>query len=533
MISLEELILRKREILDEQLSRLAAEESLHEFVKQAWHVTEPKTKFVDGWHIRAICEHLEAVTRGDIKSLIINVPPRTCKSTIVSVMWPAWMWVNDPHRRLLCAANSHSLSFRDSLKCRDLIDSEWYQRRWGDKVKILRYGAEKFENSKFGYRQATSVGSKIVGKGGDILIADDLNDTTEALSDLIRGNTNRWYSTSFSNRLDDIKTGGIVIIMQRCHEEDVTGYILSSPQAKYYVHLMLPMRFEAKRKCVTVALPGTDGKPWEDPRKNDGDLLWPARFGEEECKLREINYNSAYSVAGQEQQRPAPEEGGLIKANWFQKWKKPKPPEKFHFIIQSWDTALEESEMSDYSVCTTWGIFDNDEGIKNMLLLGLYQARLGAPDLRDRAKRLYADYRDNTDIKIIPDGKHIPDMVLIEKKGSGHGLLQEMRRAGIKAYEYIPDKDKIYKVNLASFYIKSGIIYLPYEEPNYTEPLGAAKKLLDECIAFPNGAHDDIVDSMVQAILRVKDSGLLRITGDPKLHQERKRQIDLYGPGEN
>lgn len=211
-----------------------------------------------------------------------------------------------------------------------------------------------------------------------------------------------------------------------------------------------------------------------------------------------------------------------------------EPPEKLIFVMQSWDTALEADEHkdNDFSVCTTWGFFNNDDNITSMLLLGLYRARLEAPELRQRAKRLYADYRDTKDNGLTPDGKHCPDMVIIEKKASGHMLIQEFRKAGIKAFAYIPLKDKILRTNMASFYIQNGLIYLPYEEPYFTEPLGSAKILLDECIAFPNGAHDDIVDSMVQAILRAKDSGLLRVSGDPTLMQPKKRQIDYYGPGE-
>lgn len=533
MSSAEELLYRKREILVEQLSRIKAEESLHEFTKQAWHVLKPRTPFVDGWHIQAVCEHLEAVTLGEIRFLIINVPPRTCKSTIVSVMWPCWMWAKSPSYQFLCAANSHGISIRDSLMSRDLIDSDWYQARWGNKVQIMRYGAEKFENTEKGFRQATSVGSKVTGKGGDFLIADDLNDTKQVMSDTVRDSTNVWFSSAFSTRLNNIKTGGIVVMMQRCHEMDVTGYILKNELGRNAVKLILPMKYELKRKCVTVPLKNTGGKPWEDPRSKEGQLLWPEQFGEAECKWREDALDSSYAIAGQEQQRPAPEEGGLFKAKHFQKWKKAAPP-KLRYSIQSWDTALESSEMSDYSVATTWGIFDDDNGVPNIILVSLFRERLEYPDLRRRAKKLYDDWRDTADAKgIVANGKNVPDIVLIEKKGSGHVLIQDLRRAGVPVFEYIPEKDKVYRANMITPLIECGRVWLPCKEPHFEEFLPPAQILIDECIVFPYGANDDIVDSMTQALSRIRDSGLLRVKGDPVFTRERKRQMDFYGPGGN
>lgn len=531
MSSAEELLYRKREILVEQLSRIKAEESLHEFTKQAWHVIEPGETFVDGKHITAVCEHLEAVEAGQIKLLIINIPPRTCKSTITSVMFPAWVFAKRPSVQFLCAANSHELAVRDSLKCRTLIESDWYQARWGHKVKLWRLGDKKFITMNNGYRECTSVTSKVTGKGGNYIIADDLNDTTEALSDVIRNKTNNWVSTGLGSRFNNITTGGWIIMMQRCHELDVTGYILQSELGKDAVHLVLPMRYESKRKCITVPLKSTNGKPWEDWRQKEGELLWPERFGEKECKRREILLRTQYNISGQEQQRPTPEEGGLFKAKHFQKWKKAAPP-KLTYSIQSWDTALEASEMNDYSVATTWGIFDDDNAVPNIILLSLFRERLEYPDLRRRARKLYEDWRDIADAKgIVANGKNVPDMVLIEKKGSGHVLIQDLRRAGVPVFEYIPEKDKVYRANMITPLIECGRVWLPCHEPRFEEFLPMGQTLVDECIVFPFGAHDDIVDSMTQALSRIRDSGLLRVKGDPIVTRERRSQGGFYGPG--
>jgi hypothetical protein len=231
--------------LEQQTERKAAAEShLRDFVRQAWHVLEPATPYVHGWHLDAISEHLEAVSRGWIRKLIINIPPRHMKSLSVSVFWPCWDWLQRPDRRYIYSSYAQRLSTRDSLKCRRLILSPWYQSHWGGLFQLTGDQNEKtrFENDKTGYRLATSVDGSNTGEGGDFIVADDPHNVRERESDIQRENVITWWDEVMSTRLNDPKTGARVVVMQRMHERDLSGHLLEQGG---WEHLCLPARYEA------------------------------------------------------------------------------------------------------------------------------------------------------------------------------------------------------------------------------------------------------------------------------------------------
>ncbi len=307
-----------------------AENYLKHFTRQAWHVLEPTTAFVSGWHIDAICEHLEAVSRGEITRLLINIPPRHTKSLLVSVLWPCWSWIHNPSSRWLFVSYGQDLSTRDSVKCRRLITSQWYQERWGDKFAITSDQNQKtrFENNKTGYRLATSVGGMLTGEGGGFLIIDDPHNVKEAESDTIRESILRWYDEVLSTRLDDPKTGAKVIIMQRVHERDLSGHVLQKEAG--YTHLCLPARHETDRRCTTVL-------GFSDPRKEEGEPLWPALYGDKELTELENSLGS-YAAAGQLQQRPSPRGGGMFKIDKFELIDRFNPDQVLR-SVRYWDKA--------------------------------------------------------------------------------------------------------------------------------------------------------------------------------------------------
>lgn len=220
-----------------------AEQSLHEFVQQAWHVLEPTTKYIDGWHIQAICEHLQAVSDGQIRDLLINVPPRHMKSLTVAVFWPCWVWLRDPQRRWLYSSYAQRLSTRDSLKCRRLIQSPWYQRNWGDRFQLTGDQNEKtrFENDRTGVRLATSVNGSNTGEGAEIIVCDDPHNVRERESEIKREAVLTWWDEVMSTRLNNPKTGARVIVMQRLHERDLSGHVLEKGG---WEHLCLPAEYE-------------------------------------------------------------------------------------------------------------------------------------------------------------------------------------------------------------------------------------------------------------------------------------------------
>jgi phage terminase large subunit-like protein len=506
--------------VEEYNKRELATNSLHEFARQAWSHVEGDIPFIDGWHIGAICEHLEAVVRREIRNLLILIPPRCMKSTLVSVMWPAWVWIHAPQERFLFTSYAASLSRRDSLGCRRLIMSEWYQARWGDRYKLRKDQNTKgrFDNDMNGYRLATSVMGSSTGEGGSFLVFDDANNAKDGESEVKREGTNDWWSQVMSTRLNDPKKGCKVGVQQRLHERDLAGYIMENDVYKQWTRLILPMEFEGSRKAKTIILPSTKGKIWEDPRTKEGELLWEPRIGKHELKVLKAELRTEYRIAGQLQQRPAPASGGIIKKSWFKWWKEERPP-KLIQIIQSWDTALETNETNSYSACTTWGYFYDIHKVPCIILLALWRGRVEYPDLRKLARNLFEDYRNDGTREITPNVHHASDIVLVEAKASGISLIQDFRRGGINAFKFDPTPygDKTQRVRVASVYIEEGQVFVPALGPSYTSLTPISHTLLELCSTFgPDVGARDVVDTMSQVILRLASNGLLTHRKDPK-----------------
>jgi predicted phage terminase large subunit-like protein len=277
-------------------------------VRQAWSVLEPTQPYVHGWHIDAICEHLEAVTEGEIIRLLINVPPGFSKSLTTAVFWPAWEWGprNKPATRYLGSSYSETYATRDSRRMLMLVASEWYQERWGERVQLTKTGESRFENTAMGWREAVPF-SRLTGGRGDRVILDDPHSTESADSEAERLRAVRTFREGVPTRLNNPDRSAIIVIMQRLHERDVSGEILANDLG--YEHLMLPMEFEPERACHTIL-------GFVDPRTEDGELLFPGRFPREVVD-RDKKAMTPYAVAGQFQQRPAPREGGMFKRSWF------------------------------------------------------------------------------------------------------------------------------------------------------------------------------------------------------------------------
>jgi len=284
-------VVTREEAAAELLSRKRAAESLHEFVKQAWPWAEGNKPFVDGWHIQAICEHLQALYNGDIRRLLINIPPRFCKSTILSVMLPAWWWISRPEEQFLYVSYAMNLSMRDSVKCRRVIESPWYQARWNHVFQLAGDQSTKirFDNTKLGYRLSTSVDGTLTGEGGSVIGMDDPNNVRDN-SDTMLDSTIEFFTQVFSSRLNDPKTGKMFVIQQRCSEKDISGFILANDKSNW-THLCLPLEYEPDRKCITFL----GKKTWEDPRTKAGELLWPDRMGRKEVNQLKKDLASEYA----------------------------------------------------------------------------------------------------------------------------------------------------------------------------------------------------------------------------------------------
>jgi len=477
--------------------------SLKEFTKAAWPTIEPGSDYVSGWHLDAISDHLQAVVNGDIKRLIINVPPRHSKSISTAVVLPAWTWTQQPHKKFLYASYSASLSIRDSTKCRRLIDSPWYQAHFGDKFHLSGDMNQKsrFENSQNGYRLSTSVAGSLTGEGGDIIVLDDVHNVVEADSSKVREGVLEWWDQAMQTRLNDPRTGAFVVIQQRVNERDITGHILANELGDEWDHLMLPARYE-----IGHPTPMRSSLGFTDPRTKEGELLWPARFGEKELSKLERSLGS-YAAAGQLQQRPSPKGGGILKSSWWMPWEKAEMP-PVEYVLQSWDTAFETKESSSFSARTTWGVFRH-KGAMCAIVLEAWYDKVSYPELRKIAQESYEEWE--------------PDAVLIEKKASGSSLLQDLRMAGVPVLAYSPDRDKEARAHASSALLEDGRIYYPSDKR-------WAKDLIDICAAFPAHANDDIVDTCTQAWLRLRKGWFIEHSTDPEEDEiNEPKRMTMYG----
>lgn len=476
----------------EDVQRALAERSLSDYTRQAWHVVEPATPYVHGWHIDAIAEHLEAVILGQIRRLIINIPPRHMKSLAVCVFWPTWAWIDHPNLRFLTASYAAQLATRDAVKSRRILQSPWYQSRWGHLFELAgdQNEKKKYENTKSGYRLATSTGGTATGEGGDILMLDDPHKAKQIHSVRIRENDLSWWKETWSTRLNDPEKGAEVIVMQRLHESDLTGFILS--EVGGYEHLCLPARFETERRCVTSI-------GWTDPRKEQGELLWPDRVGEESLADLEKKLGP-YGAAGQLQQRPSPAAGGILQRAWWRFWipkgAKVEPervlmtdgsyhecpqvelPEPLTMEAQSWDMAFKDTVDSAYVAGQAWGQLGPD-----YFLLDQIREKLDLPGS-------IAAVREMT--------RRRPQAITkwIEDKANGPAVIQSLRKELPGLMEVSPKGSKEGRAHAISPFVKAGNVYLPHPA---LYPW--VRDLIEEATKFPNSTYKDQVDAMTQAIL--------------------------------
>ena len=484
-------------MIEVEESRRAASGSLYEFVRQCWPTVEPGVKFVESWHIETICEHLEAITAGEIRKLLINIPPRHSKSTIVSVIWPMWEWLTDPAHKYLCASYSGNLSIRDNLKARRLVQSPWYQERWGHMFKLSgdQNAKQRFENDKTGYRLATSVGGTATGEGGSRLILDDPHSAQEAQSDVIRQSALEWFDVVWSTRLNDPKKDAMVTVMQRLHERDISGHTLEDIGG--WEHLMIPAEWDGVKRKTFLG-------PY-DPRKKKGDLICPERFGVKEItELKQLL--GTYGTAGQLQQDPTPSEGGILKTAHIQMWPHEKALPHFEYILQSYDCAFTEKTTGDPTACSVWAMFTHG-GQRNAMLIDAWDEHLSYPELRTRAIKDWGTEYGGTSIKDGVRRARRPDRVLVEAKASGQSLLQDLRLAKVPAIPYNPGMaDKVSRAHQAAPTLELGLIWVPESAKNPGQPVSWASAFLKQLAKFPVAEHDDYVDTFTQAIIYLKNS---------------------------
>lgn len=444
------------------------ENSLYEFLIWAWKVLEPGKPFVTNWHIKSICEHLEAVYRRVIKKLMIFVPPRTSKSTLVSKVFPVWAWINDPHREFLTISNGIELATELAVQSKELIMSDWFQAGWGDKLGLSSYQNTKanYVNTFGGKRTALGISSAITGKGGDTIIIDDPHDAKKAMSSsgLERKSVIEAYDHGISTRLNDPKSSATILIMQRLHEEDLAGHLLEKEPGEWDI-LEFPMLYDPDRKCKTSL--GV-----QDIRTEENELLWEARFDQKNIDDKKITLGP-WGFASQMQQRPTPKEGGVIKITDFNFFE--KVPGEILETAQFWDTAMKAGKHNDYWVCGTWA-----RTATGYYLIDVFRYKLDYPDGLEMVAQKYQEFQ--------------PSVVVVEDKGTGSSLIQELRTSTtVPVLPYLPMADKECRMTVENASIRAGKVFLK---------MGASwlHDFISEMQHFPGGKHDDQIDMLSMAI---------------------------------
>ncbi len=450
----------------EAVVREKAQNKFMAFVHEMW------PGFIHGRHHAIMAKKFEEIAEGKLKRLIINMPPRHTKSEFASYMLPAWFLGRFPNKKIIQTSNTAELAVGFGRKVRNLVDSDVYSKIFpGVALSVDSKASGRWATNARGEYFAIGVGGTVTGKGADLLIIDDPHSEQEAR--LAQGDPTvfdsvyEWYTSGPRQRLQP--GGAIVIVMTRWSDKDLTGRVLKSDSSEWEV-----IEFPA-------ILPS-------------GNSLWPEFWpiNELEALKEEL---PPYKWNAQYQQKPTGEEGALVKRDWWRRWEHDRPP-MCNFIIQSWDTAFTKSQRADYSACTTWGIFDlnEDPNDTNIILLDAWKDKLEFPELKAQAKSMYDEWQ--------------PDACIIEAKAAGAPLIYELRRMGVMVQDFTPTRgnDKFVRLNSVTDLFSSGKVWAP--ETRW------ADEVIEEMARFPNAEHDDLVDSTVQALIRFRQGGFLRLDSD-------------------
>jgi len=458
-------------------------ENFMPFVGEMW------ASFISGRHHKIMADAFERVANGELKRLIINMPPRHTKSEFASFLFPAWFLGKFPEKKIIQTAHTAELAVGFGRKVRNLVNTEGYQEIFPTKLSSDSKAAGRWNTHAGGDYFAIGVGGAVTGKGADVLIIDDPHSEQEAMqgSPDVYDRVFEWYGSGPRQRLQP--GGSIIIVMTRWSKKDLTGQILNNSMKR-------------------------DGDEWEviefPALLPSGNPLWEEFWSKKELEAIKAEIPVSKWEA-QYQQNPTSEEGAIIKREMWKIWEDEDPP-TCDYIIQSWDTAFEKNTRADYSACTTWGVFYkvNVEGreVANIILLDAFKDRMEFPELKQKAKEMYMEWE--------------PDSLIIEKKAAGAPLIYELRQLGIPLQEYTPSKgsDKIARVNAISDMFASGFVWCPATR--------WAEEVMEDCAAFPNGEHDDIVDSTSQALLRFRKGGFVRLTNDADDEPVIKRRTAYY-----
>jgi len=450
-----------------------------EFVKHMW------PEFVEGYHHKIIAEKFNKLAKGEIKRLIVNMPPRHSKSEFASNYLPAWMIGRNPKLKIIQTTHTAELAVRFGRKAKNVIDSPEYQEVFKTKLQEDSKAAGRWETEGGGEYFAAGVGGAITGRGADLLIIDDPHKEQDAMSKEGFDKAYEWYTSGPRQRLQP--GGAIVVVMTRWSTKDITGQLLKAQSE------------EGSDQWEVVELPAL---------LPDGNPVWPEFWTSEELLKTKASIPVSNWLA-QYMQNPTAEEGAILKRDWWRDWKAKYPP-PLDYIIQSYDTAFTKKASSDFSAITTWGVFTTEDQGQSIILLNAFKDRYDFPELRRVALEEYREWQ--------------PDMVIVEAKASGLPLTHELRQMDIPVINFTPSRgnDKHTRLNSVAPLFESGKIWAPMHEH-------FAQEVIEECASFPFGEYDDYVDSTTQAIMRIRQGGLVRHPEDYQDEPIVRGEVKYYG----
>lgn len=450
-------------ISQQRLLQALLRTDLASFIGKAFGQITPGATYLPNWHIRAIAWHLQQVEAGQIKRLLITMPPRSLKSIAASVAFPAWILGRDPTRKIVCVSYANELSVKHSNDCRAVMQSDWYQALFPqNRIRRLKNTEHEVHTVSNGYRFATTTGGTLTGRGGNLIIIDDPIKASDAASEITRARVKSWFDETLLSRLDNKTEDAIVLVMQRLHVDDLAGHVLEKGG---WVHLNLPAIAECEAKVVTG--------PNRHYVRQIGEVLHPAR--EPRFVLDELKIAMGSSTfSAQYQQAPVPPGGNMVRWEWFETYDELPPLGSNDKIVTSWDTASKATELADYTV----GITFQTSG-ERIFIRDVVRERLDYPSL---VRRVLAERE-----------RWKPTALLIEDKGSGTSLIQDLRSKFVPVIPILPEGDKIVRMSAQSAKIEGGAVYLP-KKADWLSDFRA------EILAFPHGQFDDQVDALSQGL---------------------------------
>ena len=454
---------------DPRLVRAILREDLYSFIQATFPIVSPGTPFASNWHIEAIAYQLSRVIEGEINRLIITVPPRSLKSICASVALPAFILGHEPTRRIICVSYAEGLARKHANDCRAIMRSDLYRRLFPNtRISSGKDTELEFATTLGGYRLATSVGGTLTGRGGGLIIVDDPLKPQDAYSEAARQSAQQWFANTLISRLDNKTNGAIVVVMQRLHVDDLVGHLL---EQEGWTHLDLPAISDTEHQILLG--------PGRSHRRRPGDVLHAEREPREVLDTLKAAMGSM-DFQAQYQQQPVAEGGNLIKWNWFPLYDQPPVRQAGDRIVISWDTAMSSKELSSYSACVVLQVKGETAYVRDVI-----RNRLEYPDLKRKVIEVHRQWRNSCN----------RCELVIENKGSGMSLIQDLKREGIHPIPVDPEGEKIMRMNAQTARIEAGSVLLPRRAPWLDE-------FRHELLAFPAGRYSDQVDAFSQALNR-------------------------------